>query len=126
MYEAGPRHVDLLPGSMGLTKANGVGTPGTMNPVADYDATKSNASEALQIPDSLEPSHGDNLEPSLADKRILDSLHAISHNIHGRLDFHPMSVSLAYLKVLNVLVSMECILDLLLQHQKDVCHQILA
>ena len=46
-YEADPRHVDLLAGPMGLTKANGVGTTGTKNPIADYDATKSNESEVL-------------------------------------------------------------------------------
>ena len=74
MYEVDPRHVDLLAGSMGLTKANGVGTPGTKNPVADYDATKSNESEALQATDSLEPSHGDNLEPLLGDQKVLYSL----------------------------------------------------
>ena len=87
MYEADPRHVDLLSGSMGLTKANGVGTPGTKNPVADYDATKSNESEALQATDSLEPSHGDSLEPSLGDKRVLDSLHVICYIISQKVRF---------------------------------------
>ena len=66
---------------MGHTKANGVGSPGTKNPVADYDATKSNESEALQAAESLEPPHGDNLQPSLGNQRVLDSLNVISRNI---------------------------------------------
>ena len=39
-YEADPRHVDLLASSMGLCEANKVSTPGTKDPVADYDAAK--------------------------------------------------------------------------------------
>ena len=71
---------------MGLTKANAVGTPGTKNPVADYDATKSNESEALQATDFLDPSHGDYLEQPLGDQKVLDSLTAISHNICRKME----------------------------------------
>ena len=81
---------------MGLTRANGVGTPCTKNPVPDYDATKSNESEAIQATDSLELSHGDNLEPSLGDQRVLDSLYVISPNIPRKV----LNLSLHNQKVL--------------------------
>ena len=41
-YESDPRHVDLLASSMGLTISNAVSTPGTKEPNADYEATKTN------------------------------------------------------------------------------------
>ena len=46
---------------------------------------KSNKSDALQATDIFEPSHGDNLEPSLGDHRVLDSLNLISHNISRKV-----------------------------------------
>ena len=39
-YDSDPRHVDLLALSMGLTVSNAVSTPGTKEPDADYEATK--------------------------------------------------------------------------------------
>ena len=39
-YESDPKHVDLLASSMGLTVSNAVSTPGTTEPNADYEATK--------------------------------------------------------------------------------------
>ena len=39
-YESDPRHVDLLESSMGLTVSNAVSTPGTSEPNADHEATK--------------------------------------------------------------------------------------
>ena len=40
MYEADPRHVDLLAGALGLTAANSVTTPGVKDPEPDYQAEK--------------------------------------------------------------------------------------
>ena len=42
MYEADPRHVDLLASSLGLTAANAVLTPGVKDPNPDYNASKAN------------------------------------------------------------------------------------
>ena len=44
-YESGPRHVDLLASSMGLTIGNAVSTPGTKEPNADYEANTNNETE---------------------------------------------------------------------------------
>ena len=40
-YEADPRHTELITGSIGLTAANAVKTPGVKDPVNDYSTTKS-------------------------------------------------------------------------------------
>ena len=40
VYEADPGHVDLLAGSLGLTAANSVTTPGVKDPEPDYAAEK--------------------------------------------------------------------------------------
>ena len=45
IYEADPRHVDLLTDAFNLQKSNGVLTPGTKPPDADGEATKSAADE---------------------------------------------------------------------------------
>ena len=42
VYEADPRHVDLLAGSLGLTAANSVLTPGVKDPNPDYQSSKTN------------------------------------------------------------------------------------
>ena len=39
-YEADPRHTELITGSLGLTAANAVKTPGVKDPVPDYSITK--------------------------------------------------------------------------------------
>ena len=51
MYEADPRHVDLLSKSMGLTSANAVATPGIKDPTPDYDAVKTDESDAVTYSD---------------------------------------------------------------------------
>ena len=45
VFEADPRHVDLLAGSLGLTAANSVLTPGVKDPNPDYDSQKHNEGE---------------------------------------------------------------------------------
>ena len=40
-YEADPRHTELINGSLGLTTANAVITPGVKDPVPDYSITTS-------------------------------------------------------------------------------------
>ena len=45
IYEADPRHVDLLTDAFNLQKSNGVSTSGTKPPDADGEATKSAADE---------------------------------------------------------------------------------
>ena len=52
MYEADPRHVDLLSNYLGLTASNAVLTPGVKDPEPDYQAQKLDESIA---PPSLEP-----------------------------------------------------------------------
>ena len=44
-YESDPRHVVFWASSMGLTISNAVSTPGTKEPHADYEATKTNETE---------------------------------------------------------------------------------
>ena len=51
IYEADPRHVDLFAGSLGLTSANSVITPGVKDPTPDYQALKQDESVP---PDRLE------------------------------------------------------------------------
>ena len=45
LYEADPRHVDLLSQSLGLTSANSVLTPGVKEPSPDYEAQKADESQ---------------------------------------------------------------------------------
>ena len=45
IYEADPRHVDLLSQSLGLTASNSVLTPGVKEPTPDYDALKEDESQ---------------------------------------------------------------------------------
>ena len=52
MYEADPRHVDLLVQSLGLTSANALSTPGVKDPVPDYDAVKHNEDDAAIMADN--------------------------------------------------------------------------
>ena len=66
---------------MGLTKGNAVRSPGTKTPIAEHGAARSNESESLKAPGSLELSLGDNLDLSLDGRRVLDSLIVIAHNV---------------------------------------------
>ena len=53
IYEADPRHVDLLGQSLGLSASNSVLTPGVKDPTPDYDAEKS---DECQPPAQIQPS----------------------------------------------------------------------
>ena len=59
MYEADPRHVDLLAKSMGLTLANAVATPGVKDPNPDYEAVKTEESDAINCADFPVPKTDD-------------------------------------------------------------------
>ena len=67
LYEADPRHVDLLSQSLGLTASNAVLTPGVKDPNPDYSAQKEDES---QPPDSMvatvdgSPAYGKGRNPS--------------------------------------------------------------
>ena len=54
VYEADPRHVDLLSGSLGLTDANSVLTPGVKDPEPDYQAEKTHEDEHDSMKDQEE------------------------------------------------------------------------
>ena len=53
VYEADPRHVDLLASSLGLTSANSVSTPGVKDPNPDYEAQKENEPDRIDMDGTL-------------------------------------------------------------------------
>ena len=57
MYEADPRHTDILVNSLGLSAANATVTPGVKEHEADPDVQKSNESDEVPMvqPKPLEP-----------------------------------------------------------------------
>ena len=62
IYEADPRHVDLLSQSLGLGAANAVLTPGVKDPTPDYEAQKG---DEAQPADKLAANTGDGEQATL-------------------------------------------------------------
>ena len=88
-YEADPRHVDLLSSSLGLTKANSVGTPGVKDPDPDYALIKTDESEGVPTLDGDEmmskvilPPKSDDVESFIQDPiKIPDLVNGLNTGI---------------------------------------------